>query len=515
MVRKISNEVLDMHIGYDMKKGVEYGKICCSHWIDGKDKKTYVNLGRVIDKEKLIFKNRQRGLFQFIPENNEYISLDESEYSLPAASSRHSLILNFGDSWFLDQYIRQTGLFECIEKIHCSHVDTVLALVQYYILNNLGLCHACDWYEHSYASLLYPQANMSSQRISEQLAQIGSEESYRSFFASYIDLLKKECVDIQNILIDSTGLPNSIHFPLTGLSNHNGKISNEVRLIYVTQEQSGIPVYLRYVQGTVPDVSTVSATILELAENGIPVDEALLDAGYYSEKNIQTLYKANIRFVCRMKQNLSLYKALAAEYKAQLESQENMVKFGKRVVFIKKKPVQLAPNCPGFAYICLDLARKSIETEKLLDRLDPKENVSSELFESLESEGIFVLASSVNLPVEQILPVYYTRQQVEQTFDICKNYTDLLPLRIESEETFRGHLLLTFIGACIVRRIQNTLLQSEKKSSGRLNPTSLFQNLGYQHCSVYKDKIVIHEADSKANRGYKIFKINYPAEIKI
>ncbi len=59
MVRKISNEVLDMPIGYDMKKGVEYGKICCSHWIDGKDKKTYVNLGRVIDKEKLIFKNWQ------------------------------------------------------------------------------------------------------------------------------------------------------------------------------------------------------------------------------------------------------------------------------------------------------------------------------------------------------------------------------------------------------------------------------------------------------------------------
>lgn len=92
-----------------------------------------------------------------------------------------------------------------------------------------------------------------------------------------------------------------------------------------------------------------------------------MDAGYYSEKNIQALYKANIRFVCRMKQNLSLYKTLAAKYKDQLESQENMVKFGKRVVFIKKKAVQLAPDCPGFAYICLDLARKSIETTPLTE----------------------------------------------------------------------------------------------------------------------------------------------------
>lgn len=504
-----------MHIGYDMKKGVEYGKICCSHWVDGKDKKTYINLGRVIDKEKLIFKNRQRGMFQFIPERNEYISLDESEYSQSSAGTSHSLILNFGDSWFLDQYLRQTGLYECIQRIHCSHPDTVLALIQFYILNHLGLCHAEDWYEHSYASILYPQASLCSQRISEQLTQIGSEESYRSFFQSYIALLKKEKLDLRNILIDSTGLPNSIHFPLTGLSNHNGNISNEVRLIYVTQEETGIPVYLRYVQGTVPDVSTVSATLLELAENGVTVSEALLDAGYYSEKNIQILYRDHVRFVCRMKQNLSLYKQLAAQYKDQLESEENMVKFGKRIVFIKKKAVELAPGCPGFAYICLDLARKSIETEKLLDRLDPKETVSSDLFESIESEGIFVLASSADLPADQILPIYYTRQEIEQTFDICKNYTDLLPLRIESEDSLRGHLLLTFIAACIVHRIQHTLLQTEKKNSGRLNPVSLFQNLGYQHCSVYQDKIVIHEADSKANKGYRIFGISTPSEIKI
>ncbi|MBF0579606.1 transposase [Erysipelotrichaceae bacterium RD49] len=119
------------------------------------------------------------------------------------------------------------------------------------------------------------------------------------------------------------------------------------------------------------------------------------------------------------------------------------------------------------------------------------------------------------VPVEEILPVYYTRQQVEQTFDVCKNYTDLLPLRIESEDKLRGHLLLTFIASCIVRRIQNKLLATEKKRSGRLNPISLFQNLGCQHCSVYKDKIIVHEADSKANKGYNLFEIEAPKELKV
>jgi hypothetical protein len=33
------------------------------------------------------------------------------------------------------------------------------------------------------------------------------------------------------------------------------------------------------------------------------------------------------------------------------------------------------------------------------------------------------------------------RVQIEQIFDIAKNYTNLLPLRVQSEETFRGCVL--------------------------------------------------------------------------
>lgn len=115
--------------------------------------------------------------------------------------------------------------------------------------------------------------------------------------------------------------------------------------------------------------------------------------------------------------------------------------------------------------------------------------------------------SSVQLKLEEILPVYHTRQQIEQAFDIGKNYASLLPVRIQSEENLRGHQLIIFAASMIVRKIQRTLLQKENKCTRKLNPVSLFQNLGYQRCSVYEDKIIVHEAGSKANQGYKAFKI--------
>ncbi|MDE7479025.1 MAG: hypothetical protein K2M91_13970 [Lachnospiraceae bacterium] len=49
------------------------------------------------------------------------------------------------------------------------------------------------------------------------------------------------------------------------------------------------------------------------------------------------------------------------------------------------------------------------------------------------------------MATSKILPLYYTRQQEERVFDTGKNNADLLPLRIQNEDAFRGHLMLTFI----------------------------------------------------------------------
>lgn len=102
----------------------------------------------------------------------------------------------------------------------------------------------------------------------------------------------------------------------------------------------------------------------------------------------------------------------------------------------------------------------------------------------MSREGAFVLASSRRIAIERILPTYYTRQQIEQIFDIGKNYADMLPIRVQTEETLRGHLLLTFIASVTVKRIQDKL----KITS--YNPISMFMNLRNQKCKVYDDQVI-------------------------
>ncbi|WP_341275204.1 transposase [Allobaculum mucilyticum] len=165
------------------------------------------------------------------------------------------------------------------------------------------------------------------------------------------------------------------------------------------------------------------------------------------------------------------------------------------------------------------MARQNIEEDRLLSSRELKSLSMDEIYNELAENGIFVMVSTLELSPEELLPVYYTRQQIEQTFDLSKNDTDLMPLRIHGEETLRGHLLLVFI-VTVIRRQMERVLNDPKtkglpKKGKKLTTESLFQNLGYQHAKVFSDQIIPQKANSKVNFAYKIFGIKSPLAISL
>ena len=494
-----------MYIAYDVKNGIEYAKLCISTR-DGDDVlKDYTNLGRVLDKELGIYRNRERGVFTYDLATNTY-GKSPTEFVPPATNRKELLILDFGDVFFLDQFIRAKGLCAAVDAIGYGNPDTLYAMLCYYAVCSTANCHAQSWWEGSYARILFPKANLSSQRISDFLTAIGDEYSQREFFQEYFKMLDRSGSDTENVLIDSTGLPNSIHFPLTAISNHNGELSNEVRLIYVVQQKTGLPLYFRYCPGNAIDATTLIRCLEELKAQGINVKFAILDAGYYTEDNIRELFENKISFVTRLKANLVIYKDLVNEHLGSLESKENLVEYNGRYVYLKCVPTKMN-GYSAYAYVGLDIERKSSESRKTFQRAKDKKMDTDQVFDTIANQGVFVIVASRRIATTKLLPLYYTRQQIEQIFDIGKNYADMLPLRVQTEETFRGHLLLTFIVTVVLKQLQDALLKTT------FNPISVFLNLRNQKCKVFADKIVTHEAFKKANDIYKLFKIKCPAAI--
>jgi transposase len=271
-----------------------------------------------------------------------------------------------------------------------------------------------------------------------------------------------------------------------------------------------MPLFFRYNAGNIVDVSTLRSTIAELKAFGVNTDYAILDAGYYSEGNIRSLYgdgtdEAAIPFLTRLSSNLKLYKRLVCEHAEDLAKSKYMLMQRDRLLSVKRVEVDLFGHT-GYAYVAIDHARREDEIYKYAkSAIDSKEISHEEMDASMKSKGLFILISSELIETADVMPLYYTRQVVEQVFDVGKNYAELLPLRVHSEETFRGHLMLSFIASVVFLSI-NQLLKGTI-----FNTEGAFLILKNQKCKVFDDRLLPKEANRKMNDIYKKLKIDPPA----
>ncbi len=506
-----------MHLS-DGGRGGRYKSAAVSYREHGQTVNDTLYLGLCLDREKGIFKNKERGVFTFDLCSGEFGEVGEDfvfPRSLKDGRRKSTAQVDFGDAFFVNAFLYKCGFMDVVDSIGFKNKDTLHVMVLFYILSNLANCHAIKWYDGSFAKYLYPDANMISPRISYFLSSIGSPERIQTFHNTYINFVLTHCSPDTNILVDSTGLENSIHFPLTRMSVHNNKASLEIRLIFVVQKHFGVPLFFQEIAGNIVDVSTLKRTLLHIKCHGIDIESCIMDAGYYCSDNIDIFYDEHhnciIGFVTRIKSNDIEFKRILNEELKDLQNPKNVVIYEDRVLFIKKRQIMVGKNRdnPAWLYIGIDLMRDGDEKKKLVRKAIQKKLSFEDICNAIEKHGLFGLISGVEYTNQEILPVYYQRQTAEQLFDIVKNYTKMLPLRISTIETLRGHLLLSYIATCAIRLIQLKLKTTDLFSSGVL------KELNNQKCIIYPQRIVTGTPQAKANEAYGVCGVKCSEEIQL
>ena len=495
----------------------QYAYITTSYREDGRVKTKDEYLGRIVDYDKGIFKSKDRGVFTFDMSTGEY-GVPESSYvpnEIEDSRKREHHSVDFGDAFFVYEFLHVTGFLKIIDKVSYGNPDTFHAMVLFYVLSSVANCDAINWFEGSIVKLLYPKANMTSQRLSDFLESIGSKDNIIAFEKEYIPYIYSHYSNSHGILIDSTGLANSIHFWMTQTSNHNGKISNEMRMIFVVQKTTGLPLFYQPVPGNIVDVSTLERTLLHLESLNVEIDEALMDCGYNSKDNLDLFYGSDhtvkINYITRVKSNDQAFVGMIHRHLSTLESAENFIKYQDRYLFIVHEQIMVGRNedNPATIYLGLDTARMSDEQRKLFKRANKDHLSVEQVFQLMQGEGLFGLISGRELSNDEILPCYYQRQDAEQIFDFAKNYTRLLPLRVRNEMTLSGHLFMSYIATILVKMLQLQLKTQDMYLGSRL------VNLRNLKCTIYSQRIVVDNPQKVVKDTFASLKISVPASLPI
>ena len=99
-----------------------------------------------------------------------------------------------------------------------------------------------------------------------------------------------------------------------GKNKANDRLA-QLNLLLVFGEESGLPFYFRKLAGNIPDVKTVKNLLADLDVLGLGKIKLVMDRGFYSEANLNCLYREHLKFLVGVRISLALVcKQLEAVY---------------------------------------------------------------------------------------------------------------------------------------------------------------------------------------------------------
>lgn len=406
-------------------------------------------------------------------------------------------ILDFGDGFAIAKSAENMGICHIIADCF-QNPDSIMALICYQLSSGSAMYNCNNWIEGNIASKLFPKANLSSQGISNIINNLGKESIQRRFFKQYINTFFR---DKHGILIDSSALPSAINSSLNGWGHTSSGIEQKVGCLLLVDKVSKFPIFFRAIPGEIPDVSTLKNTLDEIRSLGLNTEQAIFDAGYFSESNIQFLCEQRVNFLSRMPKSRAVFHQLVGDAKG-IESSLNAVQYGKRVVFIEAKEIELYGH-KMFAYVILDPEKKAKDTKLMFLDSFANPNESVDLDTKMRTCGIFVLISSSRVENSEILPSYYSRQAIEQVFGFAKT-NSILPLRVHSDQSINGYLLLFFLSLVVFIQMRQKLIEHNITLEQAL---MVLRNV---KAKVFDERVVPQELTKKAKDIFRALGVTVP-----
>lgn len=439
-------------------------------------------------------KPRQKSLYMGVSDSKG------GEFSKPGRPLRdEKSLVDFGDSFAVQQLALQSGFSEVLQDTYNDY-DTIMSLICYQMTEGSAM-HLCeDWQEGNIARHLFKNAKLSSPSISRLFKKLGQDKLSQKFFKNYVTRFFPES---HTVLIDSTALPSSVNADINAFGYGADGICQNVGCLMLVDQTSRLPIYFRAIPGDIADVSTLKVTVDEVTKLGLHTDTAILDAGYFSEKNIRFLKEKNVQFVTRMPRSRKIFKQLVMD-SGPTECASQAVRYGERSVFIKTTQTACS-EVPLYAHIILDPSKRAADIQYILSDALAEDHSQKQLDERMKYAGYFILISSYPIEPADILPTYYTRQSIEQIFGFAKSANNVLPLRVHSEDSIRGYLMLVFMTIVLY-------VIFRQKMEGKLTVRQALIRLRAHKAKEYEDEIVPMEINKRAREVYNSLEIIVPTK---
>jgi transposase len=442
------------------------------------------------DKEKKQARNNRKCIGKLDSESGEFIPSKNSP-SIEIPQPKPGPVATFeskrkfcGATHLLDEIGEKLGVLEDLKKCFPEHYEQILSMAYYLVLEESNpISRFSKWastHVHPFGK------DIPSQRSSELFGGI-NEDSKQNFFV----LQAKRRTETEFLAYDTTSISSyseTLKQVKYGL-NKDGESLPQINLALLFGEESRLPVYYRKLPGNISDVKTISNLIADIDFLKLDKVKLVMDRGFYSEENINALYKKHYKFLISAKNSLKFVREKIDDTMENIISRQHYS--SKYCIYYdsftidwnysetKKRSNEISTESKRmYLHIFFNEQKATddkISFNKLLDTLEeelisgkrsseheklyskyyeiketPVKGVSltakqNAIDEKLKYSGYFALISnSVKEPLNA-LDIYRSKDVVEKAFGNLKERLNMRRTSVSSEENLDGKLFVQFV----------------------------------------------------------------------
>lgn len=259
----------------------------------------------------------------------------------------------------------------------------------------------------------------------------------------------------------------------------------QLNLLLVFGEESGLPFYYRKLTGNIPDSKTVKHLFEDLDILGFGKTKFVMDRGFYSEENINGLYREHVKFLVGTKLSLKFIKNNLDDVYDDIRMFNNY-----------------DDGIAAYGYTVSAEWDYTQERPYKGNVIKDKRRIYIHYYYSIERRylGYFALITNETMDAFTALHLYRMKDVVEKAFGNIKERLNMRRLLVSSEKGLDGKIFTEFVSLILISHLDHKM-----KETGLYSNYTMLQLL---------DKLDVLECFEDANHSLRIGEmLNKQAEI--
>lgn len=457
--------------------------------------------------------------------------------------------LYYGATYLLGRFAEDIGLMDDLQHCFPHTYKQILSIAFFLILeDNNPLYRFEKWnitHKHPYGQ------DIPSPRRSELFAAITDDQ-----IARFMRCQAKRRIEEEYWAYDSSTISSyseTLRQVQWGRNKENDRLP-QINLLLVFGEKSGLPFYYRKLAGNIPDVMTVKHLLGDMDILGFGKAKFVMDRGFYSEENINGLFREHVKFLVGARLSLAFIRChlenAYEDIRAFTNYDEGTATYGHTVTaewnYTQKRPYK-GDTLEGKRRIYIHLyysIEKGADDEQTFDKrianlydelqsgklveehrksynrfftiketpargrkVSPKEDAIKEARQNL---GYFALVTNEKMDARTALHLYRMKDVIEKAFGNLKERLNMRRLLAKSEKSLDGKLFVAFVALILVSCLNHRMKEADLYK--RYTMQQVLDKLDVLECFEYKNRTLrIGELLKKQVELYEALGVKVPA----